>query len=188
MTVLGWWRRWFPKPRRAAHGRLVGRPGGFTVSDVVLVLLIVSILAAVGLPAWRAWVSRMQVEGAADRLVWELRTLQSAAIGQGKRGSMQFFPQEDRYVADILADPSTRIPPYEVKLKAMAGALDLYSVQFPAQKVEFDHTGLPSASGSIVLRAGGWEVRVMVRANGMVERSNPTQVDSPIGVAPLQLF
>lgn len=80
---------------------MVMRPSraGFTLIELVLVLALVAILAAAGLPRLFDATAAWRVRLAAQELVGTLRTARTLALREGTHVAVKFFPQEDGTVS-----------------------------------------------------------------------------------------
>ena len=122
---------------------------GFTLAELVVVLVILSVVAATVMPALRASAPDGLSIGAAEvsRL---LLSAERAALEAGVPVRLTVNPTTRAYVVERVSDTTVGV--------LGAGSLDLpagveLSDQRPSIRVEFGRTG-PAAQDSLVLRAG----------------------------------
>src|SRR3990172_1716955 len=96
---------------KSEHGR--NKPSGFTLIEIVLILLVVSVLAAVAIPKFGQFYSGLRLSGAADKLVNDIRYTQSLAATTRNHHKVTFPGSTSYQVIDIstgnpVKDPLTR--------------------------------------------------------------------------------
>lgn len=107
--------------RPADRGRRVCAPrgqdarrGGFTLMELILVLLLASILAGLAIAAFHGSLESVQARDSAERIVLLLRTASAEAANIGKRLRLAFDAQTGQpfltVQADPLNDPTTFTP------------------------------------------------------------------------------
>jgi prepilin-type N-terminal cleavage/methylation domain-containing protein len=167
--------------------------GGFTLIEVILVVLIIGIAAAVVVPTMSS-AGSMQLRSAANMVAADLEYAKSMAISRGQPYTVDFSPSTERYW--VLDGPTGNVIPHPVK-KGLP-----YTVDFPNEsrlsqvqivsttfgthnRVTFDYLGSPygeaadgsltplNGPGTIVLQAGTITKTVTVEAvTGFISVSN----------------
>jgi prepilin-type N-terminal cleavage/methylation domain-containing protein len=160
------------------------RRRGFTMIEMVIVMLVIGILAAAAAPRFFSTLARYRVERAAHRIAADLNYVRETAISKGV-GSVgewvSFITFSDEY--RLLGDPDINRPSteYHVRLKKAPYRVDLVSAQFTntsgtngAGVVKYDMYGCakvgippffpdkPLASGQIVVAAGNQQRTVVI--------------------------
>jgi type IV fimbrial biogenesis protein FimT len=141
---------------------------GFTLVELVMVMMLMAILAAVAMPRYRTALAHHRVVTAAGRVAADLRTIRGYARKASVAQPVQFVVATDSYTATEMPDMNGRAIDYAVNLAADYGA-DITSALFGSgSTVTFDIHGRPSAAGSIVIQAGTETRTVQLDGTGTV--------------------
>jgi prepilin-type N-terminal cleavage/methylation domain-containing protein len=156
----------------SAHtSRAASRPRrpAFTLLELVVVLALVGITAAIAVPRFASASQNYRARAAAQRLVADLAYIQSRATMTSSTLALTFSVGTGRYTVLGVTDPRTGAgiytvdlaePPFEAKVVSttLAGAKRTAG----AVQLRFDGYGVPSAGGSIAITAGSAAVSVSV--------------------------
>lgn len=136
---------------------------GFTLIELVIVLLIVGIVAAVTVTDLASSRARVALQGARLKLVGDLRYAQSLAVSRQLRHGIVFTPAQDRYAVycinttDIVTDPLSGKPlTVAYTADALYQGVDLVATAIgpgTSNQVEFDLWGKPYANATAALAA-----------------------------------
>ena len=74
--------------------------GGFTLLEVVVIVLILGILSAIAAPSWQAFITRQRVRTVNDRVLQSLRTAQSEAKRSKRDVTVTFYTSSSTPPAD----------------------------------------------------------------------------------------
>jgi prepilin-type N-terminal cleavage/methylation domain-containing protein len=128
---------------------------GFGLFELVVVLAIIGLVAAIAVPRFGASVARFRAESAARRIVADL-AMARATARQTSQGTTILFD----LAADCVRIPSAKpmdhgAGQYEDHLGDTPYNADLVSTSFGGgNQVTFDGYGIPNAEGTIVVGAG----------------------------------
>jgi prepilin-type N-terminal cleavage/methylation domain-containing protein len=138
-----------PKHRRRA---------GFALVELVIVILIIGIMAAVAVPRFAESLSRYRVEAAAKRIELDLKLARRQAKISSASRSIQFDEIGHLYVLPGVLHLDHPGQDYRVKLAEAPYAAQIFSVDFGGDaEVIFDGYGLPDSGGTIVVKSGPYQ-------------------------------
>lgn len=141
------------------------RRAGFTLIEVVCVVMIVGILSAIAIPRYGNALARYRVQTAAQRLAADLRMTRDTALQQSKLFKMVFVSgTKSSYSVAGLKDLSRRaVAAYQVDLwdnpyRATIVRMSMTGVD----RLSFDGFGMPDSSAAFQLGAGSFTYTVSV--------------------------
>ncbi len=143
---------------------------GFTLVEVMIVLLILGIVLAVAVPLMNSTLDGMELEGATSEVVSAIQYVQSLAIKEGVVYGVEFFPSENRFRCYKLATDETIYNPLDKKLyivdftaEGPLNGVDIVSADFGGMpEIVFNSLGEPSSGGTIFLGYAGFQKTIMV--------------------------
>jgi len=131
------------------------RPRAFSLVEMVMVLTIISLAAAIAVPRFTHAVNRRTADSAARRIVQDLALARQHARVTSSDISVN-FRNTPGYEIKNLPDPNNPNESYTVDLKGAPYNVSQWEVDFAgAREVSFDMYARPSRRGTIVLRIGG---------------------------------
>ena len=139
---------------------------GFTLVELVLVLIIVGIVAAIAMPRYAQATARQQLDAAADRLVRDFEKAQHDARATINQVAMTFDTADNSYTVT------------QANGDAVVVQLDESPYQVSVAKASFDNAttmwfngyGVPSTAGAVVLESSTGSVVVNLASNGRATR------------------
>jgi len=146
----------------------------FTLVELIIVVLIVSILAAVGIPAISEASADLRLRSAAQRLMADLNYARNLAITDGTSYGISFSGNSYRVIkfvdTSVLTSEANTVVTHPLSRQpwviSFAGDRTTMAADFSGATsvVYYDSTGSPNAAGTVVLRHGGLAVTVSVEA------------------------
>lgn len=142
--------------------RLASRAGkGFSLIELVLVMTIISILAAIAVPRYAGALTRYRADAAARRVVADLGYARSLARTTSTGVEVQVKNDQDSILLAGVRSMDDPDENWELALDGRPYYADIVSNDFPSNKLTFDGYGDPDAGGSIVIAVGS-ETRTVV--------------------------
>jgi prepilin-type N-terminal cleavage/methylation domain-containing protein len=166
----------YETPRRIARSAVASRRGsaGYTIIEVLVVILVFAILAAAAVPTFYQSLCHHRLEGAARRVKQDLEYLRDAARAKSATLDCQFNGLGYSFTEATILHLD-RSSPYAVDLGAAPYDLDGVTVDFEDDVVvEFDGFGDTPLDGTIVLQLGSETRTVNVQCGtGQIFITNP---------------
>lgn len=145
------------------HRRLTCRSSGVSLLELILVLAIMAIFAAMAAPRYGHASARYGLDLAARRMAADLRLAQAHARVTSSSRTVCFYPATEQY--QLLNVPAGDGAPgsYTVLLSAGPYRADLVSANFNgAAQVTFNGWGLPDTGGTVVVAGNAQQKTITV--------------------------
>jgi prepilin-type N-terminal cleavage/methylation domain-containing protein len=145
---------------RAAPG---GRPG-FSLSEMLVVVALMSILTAVALPRWATSLQSQRLNQAASRIIADLNRAQEAAYNTSTAKVVTFTVDSSQYAISGVTALDHRTGSYVIALSDDPYQCRLVSAfgQTGTQALTFDGYGLPDKGGNIIISSGPKQKTIVV--------------------------
>ncbi|MBC8350682.1 MAG: prepilin-type N-terminal cleavage/methylation domain-containing protein [Planctomycetes bacterium] len=150
---------------RSSRKRRTSQVRGFTFAELVIVVLVLSIMAAVAVPKYSDSMDQYRVEAAALRITADLALARKHAQATSASQTVQFTVSTDKYVLVGMDDPDHSTDEYEIDLSRTGYPAELTLVDLVGgDSVTFDQYGKPDVGGSVTVVAGDEERTVTIDA------------------------
>lgn len=168
---------------KRGHSALSTRPAGYrtcsgcgspapayTLFEVLIVTLIISIMAAVALPRYANSLGRYRAESAARRVAADLNLARAKAKSASSTRNITFNMAAGMYTLSGVRDMDRSADPYTVNL---AGAPYYVSITYAdfggAPQAQFDMYGTALWGGTVKVRTGDYERTVsLLKSDGSI--------------------
>ena len=137
------------RPAGGASSHAQGRGRGFTLLEILVVLTLIGLIAAVTIPTFSGGVSTTALKSAAREIAAGLRLARGQAIAQRTEATLELDVAARAF--RVLPDPRVHVLPREIEIKLYTAQRDLVSDQVGA--VRFYPDG-GSNGGRITLAVG----------------------------------
>jgi prepilin-type N-terminal cleavage/methylation domain-containing protein len=166
----GYLARQRPRNGNAAAARGACLLQGFTLIELVIVVLIMGIAAATAAPKFAHSLRQSQLDAACLRIKADLNLARQTAIGRSSSQSVQFTAGSGAYTLPGMTHPDHPSLTYSVNLSGEPYAATVSAVSFGGSStIQFDRFGQPNAGGTITVTVGASTETVTVEAtNGVV--------------------
>lgn len=139
----------------------------FTLIEVMVVLVVMAIVTAVGVPRYASAVGRHRADMAARRVAADLEYARATARAVGASRTVTFDVPAVAYTMTSVVRLDRRAGDTKVVLGAEPFRATISSASFGGKSfVVFDGYGIPSATGSVVIRVGDVARTVTVDGEG----------------------
>jgi prepilin-type N-terminal cleavage/methylation domain-containing protein len=136
---------------------------GFTLLELIMVIMVISLLASLALPRFASSQARHRAEAGARRVSTDLELAQRHARTTSTSVTVTFDTANEDYLLAGVPDPERPGQDYRVYLERDPYQIDIVAVDFDGgASVTFDGYGLPDNPGAVLLRAGEFDARVGV--------------------------
>ena len=141
----------------------------FTIIEMVIVLVIISLLASVAAVSFSNSTKNVQLQCAADRLIADLNLVRDQARRQQQYYELIFNTGALTYSA-VGVSSHTGAEDISVSLQAAPYYITSVSVPFTDNKIEFDAQGNPLESGPVTLSNGSRTINIAIDDRGCIEQ------------------
>jgi prepilin-type N-terminal cleavage/methylation domain-containing protein len=151
-------------PLRSSPG--LRTSAGFTLVEMMFVVILIGILSAMSLSSYGAYVERNRASQAVNRLITDVAYARMLAVRSGRETRIQPFEGGTRY--EIQSNTGNG---WE-RTRSTRLSDEFRGVTFQGDGIRFDPRGLRADAGDVALRRGTTDYTILVSAAGRVIVSN----------------
>jgi prepilin-type N-terminal cleavage/methylation domain-containing protein len=156
--------------RRHIRGNFARR--AYTFIELLIVVLIISIVAAAGTPKFAESITRFRVEAIVQRITGDLKYARRTAQRTSNTVTMNFDVTNNKYTLSGVSNINRRDQAFEFSLADAHYGCVLVSATFGAgSSLTFNIYGQPNSSGTIVVRCGDLTQTITINTSGQVVSS-----------------
>ena len=155
---------------RARAGQRTDGRAGFTLVELVVVVLILGVIASASVPKILARQDKWRVQSAARHLAHDLRQLSKYALAKSQSYTVTFQLTQDQYVMPTVIDPAHPGQTYQVNLRSLYG-VDITLTTIPGmmpQSITWSGHGTPNMPVVVFLARNSEQAAVIVSVTGDV--------------------
>lgn len=139
---------------------------GFSMLELALVIVIISIVAAIAIPRYANAISHYRADMAARRIAADLLLAQNNAQISSTSRTVTFSTVSNQYTIPAMDDLDSPPTSYVIKLGDDPYKATLVSASFgDDSSVIFDGYGVPDNGGQVVVQAGHFSKTVVLNAD-----------------------
>lgn len=134
--------------------RITGRPRGFSLVELTLVVAILAVVTAMALPRFANSLTRYRLDAAARRIAADLELARQAAQQTSASRTVTFSPPNTYRLQNVKALDS-QATDYDVDLRLEPYHAQIVSADFNGDAVVvFNGHGVPDSGGTVVIQVG----------------------------------
>jgi prepilin-type N-terminal cleavage/methylation domain-containing protein len=143
--------------------------GAFTLVELVIVLMITGILAAVAAPKFSAALTSARLQAVAERIAGDIRYAKRMAQQNSSTQLIVFDAASDSYTLTGVSDINRGASTYRFSLTDLEYDCDLVSADFGGSStLTFSVFGRPSSTGTVVVSCAGSTSTLTIDSVGLV--------------------
>ena len=138
---------------------------GFSLLELVVVLAIITTLAAIAVPRYQMSLARYRADLAARRIVVDLTYAQTSAKAASSSQHVIFYANEERYELVGISPLDGDAGQYTIRLSEKPYEADITSADFGGDaQITFDGWAMPDSGGAVIINVGSEQRTITVDA------------------------
>lgn len=127
---------------------------GFTLLEIMIVIAIVGIVAAIAVPNMIGWRGERQLEGAARSFLADMQLVRLRAVREAEDVSVVVNVAGNSYqmFVDLNSDYGFDAGEMQVRSRTMPSGIVIVSTTFAGDRTQFDSRGRPNVVGRVTFR------------------------------------
>ena len=117
---------------------------GFTITELMVTIAVIAILASVAIPNFLAWLPNYRLRSGAEEIHFTLQLARIRAIKENATATVSFDIANETYRASV-GDQT-------IRRGQMPAGIDIFSAAFGGTSVQFDSRGIANNAGTAVVR------------------------------------
>lgn len=149
---------------------LHGQPGrvrrAFSLAELLVIVIIIGIIAAIAVPRFGKAIGRFRVDGAAQRVALDLSLARNNAVDNSTSQTVTFNLSNHSYQLVGMSSPDNPAAAYIIQLSNEPyRAMITYADFAGSLNLVFDRYGVPAAAGSVRVSVGREVRRIQIGAD-----------------------
>lgn len=157
----------------------LGQGSGFTLIEVLVVVVMVGILSAIGAPSWQGFMTQQTLNAGRERVIQAMRQAQSKAIQERRIWQVSFRNQGNTVQVAVHANAAQ--PPANVSSLTNLVWEDLpQGLQLDFGQTNFFYDGCTPATSSTKCTGGSSSSNYFIRYSFIGQLANPNMAENVI--------
>ena len=137
---------------------------GYTITELMVTIAVIAILASLAIPSFIAWLPNYRLRSGAEEIQSTLQLARITAIKENSTVTVDFNTANETYRAEVDGQA--------IRGGRMPAGIDIDSTDFVGDSVEFNSRGIATAAGTAVVRNNlgrSRTIRVYITGNSRID-------------------
>lgn len=151
-------------PGPAVQRRRAFVRAGFSLIELIVVMAVIGVVAAMVVPRWGGSLARSRVNAAANRIAADIRLARAHARASSAETTVEFDSGKGFYIIPAIPDPRTKSGVMTVDLSADPYRVTIVSANFGGDaSARYNAFGYIQKEGKVEVSAGSYSCTVTLR-------------------------